>query len=99
MEYIIPAIFVLIGNLLGGRPGTRSWEAVTAFFGLTAIAGLIGYFVILIAGPDWLSLVGAPAWLKEAMMATFGFAMLHALTRDYERIFMPIFDRILGRGE
>jgi hypothetical protein len=82
---IVPAVIMLVGNLLSGKHGSSRWETVTAVFGWVAGVSLLAYLLALMFFP------GSPA--KEFLMQIAGFSMLTALSRDYERILHPLFNR------
>jgi lysylphosphatidylglycerol synthetase-like protein (DUF2156 family) len=80
---IVPAVILLSANLLSGKHGSFRWKTVTAIFGWTAIISLILFFVLTIFGHGSI--------LKDYILQIFGFCLLTALSRDYERILHPIF--------
>lgn len=80
---IIPAIVILVANLLSGPHSSHRWEYVTAVFGWGSGISLAILLVVQIAFPD----SSASAYLLQL----FGFCLLTALSRDYERILMPLF--------
>lgn len=82
---IVPAVIVLVGNLLSGKHGSSRWETVTAVFGWAAVISLPAYLLALILFP------GSPA--EEFLLQIAAFSMLTALSRDYERILHPLFNR------
>ena len=85
MEYIIPAVVILIGNLFSGAPGSNNWQNVTALFGWGSCISLAAWFVV--------SFTSLASWGHEYLVPVFGFCLLQALTRDYERLLKPCFDR------
>ena len=99
-DQIIPAIIVLIGNLFGGSHGSRRWEIVTAAFGWTALVAVLLWVLLEIAvylsaaigtGID-LGDMGREI-VRKYLLQTFGFALLSAITRDYEKMLFPFFNR------
>lgn len=99
-DQIIPAIIVLIGNLFGGSHGSRRWEIVTAAFGWTALVTVLLWAFLEIA--VYLSAVigtgidfgeTSQEIVRRYLLQTFGFALLSAITRDYEKILFPFFNR------
>ena len=82
MDHIIPATVIVIGNVLSGRPGSKRWEVVTALFGITSLISMVLFVVLPFAGTS----PAIPSWVPEGLIATAGFCMLQALTRDWERI-------------
>ena len=99
-DQIIPAIIVLIGNLFGGSHGSRRLEIVTAAFGWTALVAVLLWVLLEIAvylsaamgtGID-LGDMGREI-VRKYLLQTFGFALLSAITRDYEKMLFPFFNR------
>lgn len=88
LEYVGPAIVVLVGNLLSGPPGSRSYEVVTAMFGYASV----GILVLWGLG----ALVGVEGF-REYAVPTASFCLLQALSRDYERLLRPLVDVLIGR--
>lgn len=82
---IVPAVIVLVGNLLSGKNGSSRWESVTAVFGWTAAVSLVAFLLAAIFFP------GTPA--KDFLLQILAFSLLTALSRDYERILHPLFNR------
>jgi len=82
---IVPAVIVLIANLLSGKHGSSRWETVTALFGWVAVVSLIAYLVTVIFFSE------NPA--KNYLLQVLSFSLLTALSRDYERILHPLFNR------
>ena len=82
---IVHAVIVLMANLLSGRHGSSRWETVTAVFGWAAVVSLPAYFLAVMLFP------GSPA--KDFLVQIAGFSLLTALSRDYERILHPLFNR------
>ena len=99
-DQIIPAIIVLVGNIFGGPHGSRRWEIVTAAFGWTALVAVLLWVLLEIAvylsaaigtGID-LGDMGREI-VRKYLLQTFGFALLSAITRDYEKMLFPFFNR------
>lgn len=82
---IVPAIIVLAATLLSGSHGSYRWETITAIFGW---AGAISLALGILAA---IFFPGSTA--KNFLFQIFGFSMLTALSRDYERILHPLFNR------
>jgi uncharacterized membrane protein YuzA (DUF378 family) len=80
---IVPAVIVLIANLLSGKHGSLRWETVTAIFGWAAAISIVAFLLVTILAHD--------SAAKDYLLQLFGFCLLTALSRDYERIFRPIF--------
>lgn len=84
MEYIVPAVIVLFGNLFSGDRGSQSWENVTAIFGWTAGLSFVTAFVGMWVWPEA---------ARSYLFPCFAFCLLQALSRDYERLLGPFIDR------
>lgn len=80
---IVPAVIILVANLLSGKHGSLRWETVTAIFGWSAVISFIPFLVVII--------LGYSSWAKDYLLQVFGFCLLTALSRDYERILRPFF--------
>lgn len=80
MDHLIPAMVIVIGNVCSGNPGSKRWEVVTALFGITSLISIV-LFVL----PFTRTSPAIPSWVPEGLIATAGFCMLQALTRDWER--------------
>ncbi len=80
---IVPAVIILVANLLSGKHGSLRWETVTAIFGWSAGFSLIALLLVTIFAHD--------SAAKDYLSQIFGFCLLTALSRDYERILRPLF--------
>lgn len=80
---IIPAIAILFANLLGGDHGSQRYEICTAIFGWTSFLSFLVFFFSKWAWPE----------ASSYLLQLFGFSILTALSRDYEKILKPYFDR------
>lgn len=80
---IVPAIVVLLANLMSGPRTSLRWEVVTAIFGWGAAASLVVVLVVSVAWPE--------SAAKDYAVQSLAFCLLTALSRDYERIFAPLF--------
>ena len=89
MEYIVPAVVILVGNLFSGPHGSRQWERITALFGWAAV---IAFTLWLIASV--LSLFGMGTRIAEFFVPVWVLCLLQAVSRDYERMLNPIVDRL-----
>jgi hypothetical protein len=79
---VVPAIIILIANLLSGKQSSLRWESVTAIFGWGAAVGIVSVIVLSVIYPN-----------SEAGMYAIqisGFCLLTALARDYEKILHPL---------
>lgn len=82
---LIPAVIILFANLLGGDHEFKRWEIVTAMFGWAAGCSFILYLIVSILYPETVAL--------DYLLQLFGFSLLAALSRDYERILKPLFNK------
>ena len=82
---VVPAVILLLANLLSGKHGSTRWELVTAFFGWVAVVALAAYLFVATFFPE------GPA--RGFLAQISGFSLLTALSRDYERILRPLFSR------
>jgi hypothetical protein len=80
---IVPAIVVLVANLLSGRHASLRWETVTAIFGWGAAFSIVALVIASIFAPD--------SVIREYLVQIAAFCLLTALSRDYERILRPLF--------
>jgi|TARA_R110002060_G_scaffold9059_1_gene13481 hypothetical protein len=79
----VPALIIMFANLFGGKHNNQRYEFITAVFGWLAGFSLIIYFVL-----DWINLEFANYFLQVGV-----FSLITAVTRDYERILKPLFDK------
>ncbi len=80
---IVPALIVILANLAGGSHESPKYEIWTAIFGWMASVSLI---LVFLSG--WLWPEAQPYLLQVS-----GFSLLTALTRDYEKILKPFFNK------
>ncbi len=80
---IVPALVVILANLAGGSHESPKYEIWTAIFGWMASVSLI---LVFLSG--WLWPEAQPYLLQVS-----GFSLLTALTRDYEKILKPFFNK------
>ncbi len=80
---IVPALIMLLANLLSGRHGSLRWETVTAIFGWAGAGSLLVLLGVRIFAPD--------SNVEPYLIQLFGFTFLTALSRDYEKILAPLF--------
>ena len=83
MTQIVPAVIVMLANLAGGSHESPKYEIWTAVFGWTFCVSIVLAFL---SGWIW---AGATHYLLQVS----GFSLLTALTRDYEKILKPLFNR------
>lgn len=93
LEYLIPAVIILLSNLFSDHPGGLRWEAVTALFGWSAIISLITYISFSLFS-FWIPEIAEKA--KPYCLEILIFTLIAALSRDYERMLKPIFKRIFN---
>lgn len=90
MDYIIPAIIILVANLCSGAHGSTQWENVTAAFGWTGAVAFFLYLALLLVGVFFPSVI----WVANNILAPVAcLSILQAVSRDYERVLKPIVDR------
>jgi hypothetical protein len=82
MDQIIPAAVLLFANLMSGRHGSRRYEMVTAVFGWMAGTSLLAWLIALWTASPQVQFYLAQVW---------GFSLLTAVARDYEKILRPLF--------
>ncbi len=80
---IVPAVIILVANLLSGKHTSLRWEYVTAIFGWGAVISLPAFLVVIIFFPG--------SSIANYLGQIAGFCTLTALSRDYERILKPLF--------
>lgn len=80
---VVPALIILLANLLSGPHSSLRWEWVTAVFGW-------GTLVFMVLG---LISSAAPKPFDYSLFffQAAGFCLLTALSRDYEKILRPLF--------
>lgn len=84
---IVLAVIILAANLLSGKHGSLCWETVTAIFGWAAAISFTVFLVVTIL----VAILGYGSGAKDYLLQVFGFCLLTALSRDYERILRPFF--------
>jgi hypothetical protein len=85
LSQIVPAVIVLMANLLSGHHNSSRWKTITAIFGWTAaISFTLGIFTATLL-PENIA--------KNFLFQIFGFSILTALSRDYELILRPLFNK------
>lgn len=82
---IIPAIIILIANLLSGKHSSYHWEYVTAIFGWGACISFVSFTILALFSNE------TPA--LEYILQVGTFCLITALARDYEKLFKIIFHR------
>lgn len=80
---IVPAVVILVANLLSGRHASVRWETVTAVFGWAA--------GVSIAAVVALSVFARDSAITEYIGQVAAFSLLTALSRDYEKLLRPLF--------
>jgi len=88
-DQIVPALVILVANILSGPHGSLRWEMVTALFGWMTVLALAGWIVTSL----FPVLEPARSWMIQLM----AFCFLTALSRDYEKILKPVVDALIER--
>jgi hypothetical protein len=83
MDQIVPAAMLLLANLMSGRHGSRRYEVITAVFGWAALGSMLVWLGVLWISPH----SRAHFYLAQV----WGFSLLTAVSRDYEKILRPLF--------
>lgn len=83
MTQIVPAVIVMLANLAGGSHESPRYEIWTAVFGWTFCVSIVLVFLSGWVWPD------ATPYLLQVS----GFSLLTALTRDYEKLLKPLFNK------
>jgi hypothetical protein len=83
---LVPAIIVLMASLLSGHHNSIRWETITAIFGWAAALSLALGLLAQVFIPE--------SAANKFLFQIFGFSMLTALSRDYERILRPLFNKL-----
>jgi len=73
---IVPAIAVVLANVLGGDHNSHKYEFYTAIFGWTAALGLISGFIVSFFASD----------IAAYFYQVGAFGLITALARDYEKL-------------
>lgn len=79
----VPAVIILIANLLSGKHSSLRWEYVTAVFGWAAAITLPLWILAIFFYSD--------ASFTPYVGQVACFSLITALARDYERILHPLF--------
>jgi hypothetical protein len=80
---IVPAIVLLVANLMSGPHTSLRWEKVTAVFGWGTLFSVLALVGVSIVNPDSAAI--------DYLLQAAGFCLLTALSRDYERILKLLF--------
>jgi hypothetical protein len=80
---IVPALIVLIANLMSGPHSSLRWEYVTALFGW----GTLVFLFLGLASHLLPDSINFGVFFIQASC----FCLLTALSRDYEKILRPLF--------
>ena len=80
---IVPAVVVLLANLLSGKHTSVRWETVTAIFGWGTGLSIAGLLLLSVIAPN------NPITSYLAQLAAF--CLLTALSRDCEKLLRPFF--------
>lgn len=82
---VVPAVIILIANLLSGNHSSLRWETITAVFGWGAAISMLVWFAACMFLPN----SAATPYLAQVA----GFSLITALSRDYEKLLSPLFPR------
>jgi hypothetical protein len=85
MDQLVPAAFIVLANVLSGPHSSLRWEIGTAIFGWTAGITMITWSSFFLLGF---------ATLASYSLQVFSFALLTVVSRDYERVLKPVFEKI-----
>lgn len=77
LEYIVPAVIIVLCNVFHGDPNQRSYEIITACFGWCIVPAMIFYLFIG----------------NEVAFQITMFCMIAAFSRDYEKTLKRIFGK------
>ena len=80
---IVPAVVLLVANLMIGRHASLRWETVTAIFGWAACVSVVALVIVNVFARD--------SAMTDYLLQVAGFCLLTALSRDYEKILRPLF--------
>jgi hypothetical protein len=80
---IVPAVALLVANLMSGRHASLRWETVTAIFGWAAGLSIVALVIVNVFARN--------STMTDYLLQVAGFCLLTALSRDYERILRPLF--------
>jgi hypothetical protein len=80
---LVPAVVVLVANLMSGQHASLRWETVTAIFGWAACISIV------VAPIVWV--LARESAITGYLLQVAGFCLLTALSRDYEKILRPLF--------
>ena len=83
LSQIVPAVVVLVANLLSGRHASLRWETVTAVFGWAVCVSTVAALFVTIFVHDH--------WIRDYLWQISGFCLLTVLSRDYEKLLRPLF--------
>ncbi len=80
---LVPAVIILVANLLSGKHSSLRWEYVTAIFGWCSVLSLLAYLFVIFLVPE--------SVIEQYLIQISLFCLITALARDYERILRPLF--------
>lgn len=80
---VVPAVVILVANLLSGRHTSLRWETVTAVFGWAAAVSMVALLVVAFFASD--------SAITAYLLQVSAFCLLTALSRDYEKFLRPFF--------
>jgi len=82
-EHLVPAVILLLANLMSGPHGSKRYEVVTGVFGWATAASVTLYLIV--------SLVAAQSPAKPYLLQVLAFSLITALARDYEKYLRRLF--------
>jgi hypothetical protein len=80
---IVPALVVLVANLMSGKHGSQRYEKVTAIFGWLTVLSLALWLMLRM-------FLGARV-TSQYVFQLAAFSLITALSRDYEKWLRPLF--------
>lgn len=80
MDLLLSVISHMLGSV-GGKPGSASWDVITACFGWLATLSLVAALFL-----PWFE---ATKGLAGYAVSSFGFFILISILRDYDRVHAP----------
>ena len=80
---VVPAVVILVANLLSGRHASLRWETVTAVFGWAAAVSMVALLVFAIFERE--------SAITAYLLQVTAFCLLTALSRAYEKLLRPLF--------
>jgi hypothetical protein len=82
-DQLVPAVILLIANLMSGPHGSKRYEVVTAVFGWLTAISVTALLVV--------SVVAARSPAKPYLFQICAFSFITAMARDYEKYLRRLF--------